>query len=269
MNQLASFIAFAFCVIAGDAFCVPSHGHACGQPHIASATIARSSVAMQMAKKRRRRQKSSPESPVTPSTPPASDTFDVDDSAAASSDLPDFELKDDVKSSKKSLSSQISVVGTDEDGNVVTDVMMGSSTQPVRSVKDLIKDRSLEKNFVFDEVADDGRKDVTKSIPDFEDFQAMAEPIDESDVPAKESKKARQAARKARALKALEEENQTTIWEKIPFVVDEKGEVNPIKLLEAGAWAGIFALVLWELYLNSPLFARSAPMVPVVYDLWM
>ena len=37
------------------------------------------------------------------------------------------------------------------------------------------------------------------------------------------------------------------------------------KLLEAGTWLGIFLLVAWEFYINSPLFDRAAPMAPVVY----
>jgi hypothetical protein len=52
---------------------------------------------------------------------------------------------------------------------------------------------------------------------------------------------------------------------KIPFVTDDDGKILPSKVLEAGAWLGIFLLVAWELYLNSPLFDRAAPMAPVVY----
>lgn len=46
---------------------------------------------------------------------------------------------------------------------------------------------------------------------------------------------------------------------------DETKEVNYLKLLENGTWAGIGALFLWEIYINSPLFDRAAPMAPIVY----
>lgn len=35
------------------------------------------------------------------------------------------------------------------------------------------------------------------------------------------------------------------------------------------AWLGIFLLVGWEFYLNSPLFDRAAPMAPVLYEILM
>ncbi|GMI36187.1 hypothetical protein TrCOL_g6975 [Triparma columacea] len=38
-----------------------------------------------------------------------------------------------------------------------------------------------------------------------------------------------------------------------------------IKVVEKATWAGIAGLVIWEAYINSPLFERAAPMAPVVY----
>jgi hypothetical protein len=103
------------------------------------------------------------------------------------------------------------------------------------------------------------------------------------------TKKARQAVRKAAAIASKEEEEEESILSKLPFVIDEKGEVNAVKVccrtirkcrfnrsfpanfmslqvLEAGAWLGIFSLVAWEFYINSPLFDRAGPMAPVIYD---
>ena len=49
----------------------------------------------------------------------------------------------------------------------------------------------------------------------------------------------------------------------------DTGEVKPLKIVEAGAWLGIFLLVAWEIYINSPFFERAAPLIPVVYELYL
>eukprot|EP00977_Amphora_coffeiformis_P010979 scaffold2614_cov132-Amphora_coffeaeformis.AAC.6 len=41
--------------------------------------------------------------------------------------------------------------------------------------------------------------------------------------------------------------------------------LSGVKILETGTWVGIALLVVWEIYINSPLFERAAPMAPVVY----
>ncbi len=33
------------------------------------------------------------------------------------------------------------------------------------------------------------------------------------------------------------------------------------------AWLGIILLIVWEAYINSPLFERAAPLAPVVFEL--
>ena len=43
-------------------------------------------------------------------------------------------------------------------------------------------------------------------------------------------------------------------------------DLNIVKVTENGAWVGIGFLVVWEIYINSPLFDRAAPLIPVVYD---
>lgn len=35
------------------------------------------------------------------------------------------------------------------------------------------------------------------------------------------------------------------------------------------AWAGIYILIGWEFYINSPLFERAAPLAPVVFEILM
>jgi hypothetical protein len=42
--------------------------------------------------------------------------------------------------------------------------------------------------------------------------------------------------------------------------------LNVLKLLENGAWVGIGLLVVWEIYINSPLFERAARLIPAVFD---
>jgi hypothetical protein len=82
------------------------------------------------------------------------------------------------------------------------------------------------------------------------------------------SKRARAEARRAAAIeaeRAVEEEKG--FLSRFPQFLDEKGEVSAIKMLESGTWLGIGVLVAWEVYINSPLFQRAAPMAPVVYEL--
>ena len=50
-----------------------------------------------------------------------------------------------------------------------------------------------------------------------------------------------------------------------PKEIPEKKEINYLKILENSTWVGIGLLVLWEVYINSPLFERAAPMAPIVY----
>ena len=41
------------------------------------------------------------------------------------------------------------------------------------------------------------------------------------------------------------------------------------KFHSPAAWVGIFILVGWEVYINSPLFDRAAPLAPLVYEILM
>ena len=147
---------------------------------------------LQLAKAKRRRRKESEENP----RPDGSPDFNL----SGSEDLPDFELKEEIKKVVK--------VNPDE----ISDAMMGSSTTPVKSIKELIADRSLEKSFIFDEPQD--------SLPDLSELAKETTSL---------GKKARKAARKAEAIQQKEEEEEDLI-SKIPMIRNENGEVSPIKV---------------------------------------
>lgn len=147
--------------------------------------------------------------------------------------------------------------------------MMASSSSstggggPTRSVTDLLRDRSIEQKLDFDEEDAAVSGGGGEPLPD---LLALAR----QQQPPMGKKKARQAARVAAAKAAAkEQEESASILTKIPFILDEKGTVSPVKILESGAWLGIGLLVVWELYINSPFFERAQPMIPVVYDLFL
>jgi len=179
--------------------------------------------------------------------------------------LPDFDLKDDIvldstssanPSAKKPAEMGMSLnseIGSDE---ILREAMKGSGSKGIISAKDLLRerDRNLEQSFEFDE--------VSTPLPTLGKVKDELQPIGK--------KKAKAEARREAAIKAAAaDESSSSIDDLIsalPFVGKKPGEkTTPIKLLETGAWAGIAILVVWELYLNSPLFERAAPLAPVVY----
>ena len=127
--------------------------------------------------------------------------------------------------------------------------MMGSSSsQSARSIEDLLRDRSLERKFEFDEPGDE-------SLPDLADLTRLGQTVSR--------KEQRRQAAVARDASQPEEKEPL----QLPFeMTNAKGEIQFNKVLEAGAWLGIFLLVGWEVYINSPLFDRAAPMAPIVYN---
>jgi hypothetical protein len=162
-------------------------------------------------------------------------------------ELPDFDLGDEEGEAPKPKRRVIT--NPDE----ITPAMMGNANAPVGSVRDLLMDRSLESKLEFDEV------EVDNSLPDL-----LALSRERGDQPVG-TKKARKAERRAAALAAKEAEPES-IFANLPFVSNDEGKVRPVKILEAGAWAGIILLFAWEVYLNSPFFDRAAPMAPVVFE---
>jgi len=193
-------------------------------------------VLLQVKKKRRRRKDAD------------LGTVEEPDAFADSTDLPEFDL-DHGDEKIQAAPAQPFSSNTDE----ITASMIGSSEQTVRSIDDLIADRELEALFEFDE------SEADPSIPDLVTI-IRGQPVESSGA----RKRARREAAIARDAAAASEDGQN-ILKNIPFLLGEDGEVKPNKILEAGAWAGIGLLVLWEIYINSPFFERAAPMAPVVY----
>jgi hypothetical protein len=155
--------------------------------------------------------------------------------------------------------------------NEITPEMMGSSYMKATSVSDLLRDRSLESKFQFDD------EDADTTLPDLAVLPNTNTQQEEATTPSSSllvgKKKVRQAvaiAAAAAAQKKREEEEEGNFWSKLPFLLDEKGQVSAVKILENGTWLGIGLLVGWEFYINSPLFDRAQPMIPVIYDIvWL
>jgi hypothetical protein len=161
-----------------------------------------------LAQRKRRRKPPSEQSP-SESLP------DFESEEKLDGELPDFDLDGEEKESPKPKKKVIT--NPDE----ITAEMMGNTNGPVRSVKDLITDRALESKFQFDEEEDD-------SVPDFVVLAGGSSRIPEP-APVG-TKKARQAVRMAAAIASKEEEEEESILSKIPFVTDEKGDVNAVKV---------------------------------------
>lgn len=195
-----------------------------------------------LAKKKKRRKRKEPSTPASSSSSPV----------GSDDELPDFDLGDDEGGATSSATPKMASAPADPDA--ITDAMMGTQ-KPLGSVKDLIADRSLEKNFMFDE--------PENPLPDLGELKTP-QPIGK--------KKARQEARRAAA---IAEEEETSIvdtvsdaLESLPFLKSDR-ESSELKLVENATWLGIFLLVAWEIYINSPFFERAAPIAPIVYDLFM
>jgi hypothetical protein len=205
-------------------------------------------------------------------------------------DLPDFDLDEDdpdakaVKSSSmssaaaSSSSSSAPLLGEGE----ISSAMMGSSDAPTKSIRELLSDRSLESKLKFDDVTnDDGDAEPLPDLVELQRQKKQQQQFSSSSLQSTANvmsvddgegmgsrKKSRQAQRQAAAAARQQEEEENSFTNplaKIPFLLNEKGEVAGTKILEAGAWLGIFLLVAWELYINSPFFDRAAPITPVVY----
>jgi hypothetical protein len=195
-----------------------------------------------------------------------------DAASSDSGDLPDFDLGGD-NGADSAASKQSSAAPSDTkegDMSAISANMMGTTKRRNSSLKDLLTDRGLEKKLQFEETAE------SAAMPDFADL-ARASAADAADMDADDAdpslsggkKRARQEARRAAAQAAepfVEGPNiLQPLLDKLPKIRDEKGEVSALKVLEAGAWTGIYLLIGWEVFINSPFFERAAPMAPVVY----
>ena len=249
-------------------------------------------------KKKRRRKRKDGSAPSVGSGPSPSVPIVSDDG-----DLPGFDLGDDeqveefkteqptetpAKAATTAMEApEVGVPSDPSDASVdmsnpkVMEAMKGSmpGVGSVASTEDLLRNRDLEKAFKFDDTA------VKEDLPSLGQLSGKkgrggsGSSGAESSAPSSSpgsfvveqkvgSKRARAEARRAAAIEAERAaEEEKSFLEKIPQILDEKGQVSPIKILEQGTWVGIGILVLWEVYINSPLFQRAAPMAPVVYEL--
>ena len=221
-------------------------------------TASSSSLTLLSAKKRRRRKDKDTSS---------SSTF-ADDA----DDLPDFDIAEDDEGEipktkkKEKTATPPAVIGTTPEGEIITAAMMASpGQQSSKSVRDLINDRSLEQKLSFD---DDTAATGGEELPDLMQMARSSSSSSSEAAQPVSKKKARQAARQAAAVARQEEEESSldALLKNVPFFLNEKGEVSGVKILEAGTWAGIGLLVAWEIYINSPLFERAAPITPVVFE---
>ena len=228
-----------------QSFIIPSSQHSIFRPLASVGEVGvsdpswRTSSALSAEKRRRRRRPTG--------TDGVGGGPDGGESTSSSNELPDFDLDDEEDETPKPKRRVIT--NPDE----ITPAMMGSANAPVGSIKDLLLDRSLEAKFEFDD------EEVDDSLPD---LIALSKARGD-DLGGK--KTGRKADRRAAAIAAKQAEPEP-LFANLPFVSDDKGKVRPVKVLEAGAWAGIILLFTWEIYLNSPFFDRAAPMAPVVFE---
>ena len=174
--------------------------------------VTESSSAHFAKKKRRRKQQQIDESAAT--TTPSSPTFtESSSSSGASDELPDFELPEELD--EKPKKKKIPAGNLDE----ITPNMMGGP-QSARPVNDLIRDRSLELKFEFD---DEGEEDDGLPVPDFTEI-AKNSPSN-SDQPRGSLRKT-----KKYGVAETQEEEGSNPFKNIPFILDEKGNISIVKV---------------------------------------
>ncbi|GKY96087.1 hypothetical protein MPSEU_000568800 [Mayamaea pseudoterrestris] len=203
------------------------------------ATTSRFSTTTLLATRRKRRRKTSSDD---------GSNDESDEASFTSGDLPDFDIAGDDESATTTKKAK-----PIKPNELSPEMMARSSARPARSVNQLIQDRALESKFVFD---DDEVTD--RSLPDLAKVVASS---------SSSSRKRKRTSKKTTIPIATEEkESPFRFLESIPFFRDETtGKVTPLKVLEGGTWLGIVLLLTWEVYINTPLFDRAAPLVPIVY----
>lgn len=179
---------------------------------------------MRLPAKKRRRRRNDEES--TDDAPPEGDSL------LQEGELPDFDLDSpDAYDKDEQSSPRRANVIPDE----ITPLMMGDANRAVRSVNELISDRSLENKFEFEEKGD-------PSVPDFTELARASTSLSSTSSPSSSlddavslgKKKQRQAERRANAVKTKEEEPQENPLSNVPFLTNEAGKFSAIKLLESG-----------------------------------
>lgn len=172
--------------------------------------------------------------------------------------LPEFDLMDDIETNiaeeSSRLSQEVDVVTPPVPSNTVNNVEPVVSFDSAESLL-RSRDKNLEATFEFEE--------VENRLPSFAS----------SNLPKVGKKRAKSEARKSAAIKAemLEKEEESNSF--LPFLnspffnslLEDESDLGFVKILEKGTWACIYLVIAWEIYINSPLFERSAPISPVVY----
>ena len=206
-----------------------------GQQSPLGAPFVSTTTSLSMAKKRRRRKDAPGGDAASSSSPAPADPASADDDdgivAGSGSDLPDFDLVEEVEEKSKPKPKRKISTNPDE----ITDAMRGTADAPVRSVSELLQDRQLEKAMVFDE------SEIDTDIPDFTELakKSMSGDVGGGIEAGMGKKKAKQAARKAAAIeaKALEEEGAgiTDALKNIPGITNDSGDVafNKVRCLLA------------------------------------
>jgi hypothetical protein len=162
--------------------------------------------------RKRRRRKPSPGEDTSDGSPDGAAAFDLNNK---SGELPDFVMDDEEPAPKKASSTN-----PDE----ITSAMMGdANSKSVRTINELLSDRSLESKFDFDET-EEGSK-----LPDLAVLPQTVGGVPQSAETNK--KKARKAA--AIAANKEEEEKEESFLSKIPGIIgitDEKGKISGVKV---------------------------------------
>lgn len=224
-------------------------------------------------------------------------------------ELPDFDIRDDddnevvgtststgstttstSTTSSKTMMTSTPKMSVDPLIGKITPNMMSSSSSatttsnsPTVSINE-IRDRSLEQkleSLVADDNTSDSNSNLKEELPDLLTLQRQRKQMTTEEIllsSSKMSKKERQILarqqqdieqQQTRRVTSSDGEEESTIFSKLPLVTNEEGKIVPIKLLENATWACIILLIAWELYINSPFFNRAAPIIPVVYEIFM
>ena len=146
--------------------------------------------------KKKRRRKGRKHQPNSPAPPPAG------------GDLPDFDLEEEMVERQTKMSAA-------KNPDEITPNMMGGQGTSVRSVSELIQDRSLESKFEFEEAGDDALPDLVDAA------KRMA-----SDAPRGKLRKTKKIG------KAETENEETNMWplKRIEFIKGSDGDVDFVKV---------------------------------------
>jgi hypothetical protein len=132
----------------------------------------------------------------------------TDDTNSHDDDLPEFDVEPSSNAvSKNAESLYIDPIKATEERN--------AKEASMRSIKELITDRTLEKTFKFDEVV------TGETLPDLSAFEIVS---------GAGKKKARQEARRAAAMQAEEEEGSDLLKDLPPMLKGEDGKFSPVKV---------------------------------------